>query len=132
VCSSDLRRWVKSWVSRNEKLVEDEGTLPFIFWAQEELSNWASIDLGEMDARGRFILSRAKPVHPDQWLVNRLISDYVPFDFVSRFIFNKPAFYADYEKWGAQLRKHVVETLTETYLNDKAGLRKRVYGILGE
>lgn len=126
------RRWVKSWVSRNDELVEDEGTLPFIFWAKEELSNWSSIDLGEMDARGRFILSRAKPVHPDQWLVNRLISDYVPFDFVSRYIFNKPAFYEDYQKWGGHLREHVVETLTETYLSDKAGLRKRVYGILDE
>ena len=105
--------------------------MPFLLWAERELQNWAGIDLDEMDSRGRFILSRAKPGHPDQWLVNRLISDQVPFDFISRYVFNKPAFYGDYEKWSKGLRKHVVNVLTETYLSDKAGLRERVYGYEG-
>ena len=125
------RRWIKSWVNNNTDLVEDEGTMPFLLWAERELQNWAGIDLDEMDSRGRFILSRAKPGHPDQWLVNRLISDQVPFDFISRYVFNKPAFYGDYEKWSKGLRKHVVNVLTETYLSDKAGLRERVYGYEG-
>jgi len=125
------RRWIKNWVNKNTRLVEEEGTLPFLLWAEQHLENWSGIDLDEIDARGRFILSRAKPGHPDQWLVNRLISDYVPFDYLSRFIFNKPGFYSDYENWDAGLRKHVVQTVTDTYLKDKAGLRKRVYGYEG-
>ena len=121
------KRWIKQWVSRHKKLVRKEGTLEFLVWAEQQLENWSSIDLGEVDARGRFILSRAKPGHSDQWLVNRLISDYVPFDFISRYVFNKPAFYADYETWNAGLRGHVVKTVSETYLSDKQGLRRRVY-----
>jgi len=64
--------------------------------------------------------------------VNRLISDYVPFDYLTRFVFNKPAFYSDYEKWGDGLRAHVVKTVQETYLKDKQGLRRRVYDFRGD
>ncbi|MFD0916405.1 DUF6638 family protein [Pseudahrensia aquimaris] len=126
------RRWIKNWVTRNSELVEKEGTLPFLMWAERQLENWAQIDLSEIDPRGRFILSRAKPAHPDQWLVNRLISDQVRFDWLSRYIFNKPAFYADYEKWGEGLRAHVVKTVRETYLKDKAGLRQHLYDYRGD
>ena len=123
------RRWIKSWINTHTRLVEEEGTLPFLLWAVREYESWATVDLDEIDARGRFILSRAKPGHDDQWLVNRLISDYVPFDFVSRYVFNKPAFYADYEGWADGLKEHVVETVRDTYLNDKANLRKLMYGM---
>ncbi|MEE9376134.1 MAG: DUF6638 family protein [Rhizobiaceae bacterium] len=126
------RRWMKSWVNSHSKLVEKEGTLPFLLWAQREFESWAEVDLHEMDGRGRFILSRAKPGHDDQWLVNRLISDYVPFDFVSRFIFNKPAFYKDYEGWGEGLREKVVERVLATYLDNKEELRRLRYGMHGE
>ncbi|MEE9313229.1 MAG: DUF6638 family protein [Rhizobiaceae bacterium] len=129
--SPNSRRWMKSWVNTHSKLVEQEGTLPFLLWAQREYESWATVDLDEVDERGRFILSRAKPGHDDQWLVNRLISDYVPFDFVSRFIFNKPAFYQDYEKWGDGLKEHVVETVRDTYLNNKESLRRLRYGLHG-
>ncbi len=122
-------RWMKSWVNKNSRMVEKEGTLPFLLWAQREYESWAAVDLDEIDARGRFILSRAKPGHDDQWLVNRLISDYVPFDFVSRFIFNKPLFYSDYEKWSEGLKDHVVETVRDTYLSNKAELRRLRYGM---
>jgi len=124
-------RWQKAWINDHTALIEKEGTLPFLLWAQQHLENWSGIDLDEIDARGRFILSRAKPGHADQWLVNRLISDYVPFDFVSRYIFNKPAFYADYDTWGGELKNHVVNTVRDTYLKDKAGLMERVYGYEG-
>ncbi len=54
---------------------------------------------------------RAKPDHPDAWLTNRLISDFVPFDFVARYVFNKQGFYRDYESWGESFRAYVVNTL---------------------
>ena len=125
------KRWIKNWVSKNTKLVDREGTLPFLLWAERHLENWSAIDLDEIDARGRFILSRAKPKHDDQWLVNRLISDYVPFDYLSRYVFNKPAFYSDYESWSDGLKSHVVKTVKDAYLKDKSGLRERVYGYAG-
>ena len=69
----------------------------------------------------RFLVVRARPDHPDAWLTNRLISDFVPFDFVSRYVFNKQGFYKDYEGWPEPWRRHVVDTLKTTYLKDKAG-----------
>ncbi|MEP1209396.1 MAG: DUF6638 family protein [Rhizobiaceae bacterium] len=123
------RRWVKSWVNSNTSLVEKEGTLPFLLWAKREYEAWANVDLDEIDARGKFILSRAKPGHDDQWLVNRLISDYVPFDFITRYVFNKPAFYADYDKWGAGLKQHVVDRVQDTYLSNKSRFRTDMFGM---
>lgn len=123
------KRWMKTWVNSNTKLVEKEGTLPFLLWAKREYESWASVDLDEIDARGRFILSRAKPGNDDQWLVNRLISDYVPFDFVTRYIFNKPAFYGDYEGWGDGLKEHVVDRVRDTYLRNKSAYRIQMYGM---
>ena len=73
---------------------------------------------------------RAKPDHPDAWLTNRLISDFVPSDFVSRYVFNKQGFYKDYEGWSEPWRAHVVDTLKTTYLKDEAGFRARLYGLV--
>ena len=73
---------------------------------------------------------RAKPDHPDAWLTNRLISDFVPSDFISRYVFNKQGFYADYQGWSDAWRRHVVDTLKTTYLKDKAGFRARLYGLV--
>ena len=78
----------------------------------------------------RFLVVRAKPDHPDAWLTNRLISDFVPSDFVSRYIFNKQGFYADYQGWSELWRAHVVDTLKTTYLKDKVGYRARLYGLV--
>ena len=78
----------------------------------------------------RFLVVRAKPDHPDAWLTNRLISDFVPSDFVSRYVFNKQGFYKDYEAWKEPWRSHVVDTLKTTYLKDKAGYRARLYGLV--
>ncbi|MEM7303542.1 MAG: DUF6638 family protein [Pseudomonadota bacterium] len=122
-------RWRKNWVSKNSDIVEEEGTLPFMLWAKRELSNWSSIDVDELDTRGRFLLSRGRPGHPDQWLVNQLISDHVKFDYVSRFIFAKPSFYAEYRSWEKNYRHHVVDEISELYLPDKAGLRATLYDI---
>ncbi len=123
------RRWIKSFVNRHTDVFEEEGTLPFLNWAQRELANWSRIELEEIDARGRFLLSRAKPGHPDQWLVNRLIADYVPFDFMTRFVFNKPAFYRDYQKWPDKYRDYVVKRVSEDYFSDKAAYRSKLFDL---
>jgi hypothetical protein len=77
----------------------------------------------------RFMLVRARVEHADQWLVNRLIAQMVPADFVSRFIFDKQGFYASYERYSEKFREYVVSTLTGTYLKDKREFRQRLYGI---
>lgn len=121
------RRWIKSFVTRNSDAFDEEGTLPFLNWARRELSNVSRIDLDEVDARGRFLLSRAKPGHPDQWLVNRLIADHIEFDFMSRFVFNKPAFYRDYESWPLNFRDYAVNLVRDDYFSDKAAYRHKLF-----
>ncbi len=123
------QRWMKSWMNSNSRMVEEEGTLPFLLWAKREYENWNNVDLDEIDDRGRFILTRAKPGHEDQWLVNRLISDYVPFDYLSRYVFNKPSFYADYQTWGEPLKEAVVEQVRDTYLSNKSRYRSDMFGM---
>jgi len=123
------KRWMKSWMNSNSKMLEEEGTLPFLLWAKREYENWNTVDLNEIDVRGRFILSRAKPGHEDQWLVNRLISDYVPFDHMARYVFNKQAFYSDYEGWSDAQKEFVVEHVRDTYLSDKTRHRMLMYGM---
>ena len=93
--------------------------------AEAVLSFW----LGEVPPERRFLLVRAAPDHPDQWLVNRLISQMVPYDFVSRFVFDKQGFYAAYEHYSEKFREYVVATLTRTYLQDKAAYRRKLFGI---
>ncbi len=126
------KRWVQRWMNDNSSFIKDEGTLPFLLWAKREIESWAEIDIHEVDARGRFILSRANPDHKDVWLVNRLISDQVPFDFVARFVFNKPSFYEDYHDWGEALKEHVVKTVSASYLTNKAAMRRQLFGFEGD
>ena len=71
---------------------------------------------------------RARPDHPDAWLTNRLISDFVPDDFVSRYIFNKQGFYKDFEGYDAVQRSAVVDTLKTTYLKDKEAFGRAFTG----
>ena len=51
------------------------------------------------------------------------------FDFVSRFIFDKQGFYEAYEEMPEKYQEEVVKTLQDTYLTDKVGFRRRLYGI---
>jgi predicted alpha-1,6-mannanase (GH76 family) len=53
----------------------------------------------------------------------------VPSDFVSRYVFNKQGFYADYEGFSQNWRAHVVDVLKTAYLRDKAAFRARLYGL---
>jgi hypothetical protein len=123
------RVWLQSWIHSHADLINREGTFPFLNAAKRELAQLGQMKMDDVRPDGRFLLVRAKPEHPDAWLTNRLISDFVPFDFVSRYIFNKQGFYADYEGFNAVWRKHVVDTLKDTYLKDKAGFRARLYGL---
>lgn len=121
--------WLQTWMHRNSAAVLDDGDYPFLLSAKRRLASTGRIDMRELSPRERFQVVRANPEHHDAWLVNRLISDFVPADFVSRYVFNKPVFYETYENYPESYRSHVVDTLKTIYLKDKTALRKRLYGL---
>lgn len=120
-------RWVKSWMGRNTGLVDNEGSIPLITWVIAQLSNWSDLDMHEINPHHRFVLCRATPEHTDRFLVNRLISEYLPFDYMMRYIYNKPAFYKEYETWPESYREYVVGEVSQKYLPDRAGYRQEFF-----
>jgi hypothetical protein len=123
------RIWFQTWMHRNSALISRDGSYPFLQEAIRNIATTGSIRMEEVPPAWRFMLIRAKPDHPDQWLTNRLIAQMVPADFVSRFVFDKQGFYASYERYGEKFREYVVSTLTGTYLKNKREFRQRLYGI---
>lgn len=121
--------WMQTWLHMNGATVTRNGAYPFLQDAMRKISSTGSIRMEDVKPEWRFMLVRARVEHADQWLVNRLIAQMVPADFVSRFIFDKQGFYASYERYSEKFREYVVSTLTGTYLKDKREFRQRLYGI---
>jgi hypothetical protein len=121
--------WLQTWMHRNAGMITKDGNFPFLNAAKREAAETGRIDPGEVEPDKRFLLLRGRPDHPDAWLVNRLISEFVPSDFVSKYVFNKQGFYTDYQSYAKPWQAHVVEMLKNTYLTDKAALRKRLYDL---
>jgi hypothetical protein len=121
--------WLQTWMHRNAALITEDGVYPFLNSVKREIAQSGRIEMNRISDHFRFLLARARPDHKDAWLVNRLITEYVPSDFVSRYVFNKQGFYDDYTGYDEAFRQHVVETLKSTYLTDKAAFRKRLYGL---
>lgn len=124
--------WLQTWAHTNAKLVAEEGSYPLLSEMYRVVSTTGSIRMPDIAARYRFLLVRAEPTHADQWLVNRLLAEMNPYDFVSRFIFDKQGFYVAYEGYSEKFREYVVKTLESTYLRDKVDFRRRLYGIKEE
>ena len=122
--------WLQTWIHANAERINSEGTFPFLNAAKREIARFGQLRIEEVFPKHRFLVVRARPDHPDAWLTNRLISDFVPFDFVSRYVFNKQGFYRDYEGYSESYRAHVVNALKNAYLKDKVGLRARLYGLV--
>ena len=89
--------WLQTWIHGHADTDQQDGTFPFLNAAKREIAQLGQLKIDEVFPQHRFLVVRAKPDHPDAWLTNRLISDFVPTDFVSRYVFNKQGFYADYE-----------------------------------
>ncbi|MGE0280296.1 MAG: DUF6638 family protein [Rhizobiaceae bacterium] len=122
--------WLQSWIHNNVDLIKQDGTFPFLNAAKREVAQLGQLRLEDVFPQHRFLVVRGKPDHPDAWLVNRLISDFVPFDFVSHYVFNKQGFYRDWDELAEMPRQDVVATLKSTYLEDKAAFRARLYGLV--
>lgn len=121
--------WLQTWIHGHADLIAKDGNFPFLNAAKREINQLGQLRIEDIAPQQRFLVVRARPDHPDAWLTNRLISDFVPADFVSRYIFNKQGFYRDYEGFSQAWRSHVVDVLKTTYLKDKAGFRARLYGL---
>lgn len=121
--------WLQTWIHGHAELINKDGAFPFLNAAKREIKQFGQIRIDEVFPQQRFLLVRARPDHPDAWLTNRLISDFVPSDFISRYVFNKQGFYQDYESYSEAWRSHVVDMLKTTYLKDKTALRARLYGL---
>ncbi|NRP20023.1 hypothetical protein LPJGGPFB_03282 [Ensifer adhaerens] len=126
------RIWLQTWMHRNAALVARDGAYPFLQEMLRTVQTTGGIRMQDVAPANRFMLVRASPSHPDQWLVNRLIAQLVPRDFVSRFVFDKQGFYDAYERYSEKFREYVVATLTGTYLKDKAAFRRKLYGLREE
>jgi hypothetical protein len=124
--------WLQTWMHRNAAIVAGDGTYPFLQEMIRTVAATGTIKMQDVAPAHRFLLVRAAPAHPDQWLVNRLISQLVPRDFVSRFVFDKQGFYDAYERYSESFKAYVVATLTGSYLKDKAAFRHKLYGLREE
>lgn len=122
--------WLQTWIHGHADLIARDGTFPFLNAAKREIAQLGHLRIDEVFPQHRFLVVRGKPDHPDAWLVNRLISDFVPSDFVSLYVFNKQGFYRQYEEFREPWRRHVVDTLKTSYLKDKAAFRRRLYGLV--
>lgn len=121
--------WLQTFTHRHADQIRRDGVYPFLNAAKRELARTGRIDIRQVPDRLRFQIIRAKPDHADAWLTNRLISDHTPRDFINRYVFNKQGFYKDYAHWAEPYRAFVVETLKNTYLPDKAALRRRFFDL---
>ncbi|TPI21433.1 DUF6638 family protein [Mesorhizobium sp. B4-1-1] len=121
--------WLQTWIHGHADLIAQDGNFPFLNAAKREIAQFGHLKIEDVPPRQRFLVVRAKPDHPDAWLTNQLISDFVPQDFVSRYVFNKPGFYKDYDGFSDAWRSDVVDVLKTTYLKDKAAFRARLYGL---
>ncbi|QRY68062.1 hypothetical protein JVX98_27585 [Ensifer sp. PDNC004] len=126
------RIWLQTWMHRYAAAVAKDGAYPFLQEMIRTVAATGTIKMQDVAPANRFMLVRAAPAHPDQWLVNRLISQLVPRDFVSRFVFDKQGFYDAYERYSESFKAYVVATLTGTYLKDKAAFRHKLYGLREE
>ena len=121
--------WRQTWLHRNVSAVTKNGIYPFLQESIRTLAANGTIKMAEVEPEKRFLLVRGKADSPDQWLTNRLIAQMVPFDFVSRFVFDKEGFYTSYANYSEKFKDHVVTTLTNTYLMNKKAYRAKLYGI---
>ena len=119
--------WIDNWIHTNFDALSANGVFGFLNEVRKRAFNGARFDLDEASAERKFLVARARPDHPENALVNRLISEFVPFDFLTRYIVNKEAFYEDYRTLPESYRDYVVNLVTTTYFPDKPAFRRRMF-----
>jgi hypothetical protein len=119
----------RSWAYSNARQLGDDKVLKELRYAESLVDDWSELDDDDVSQQTFAALLRAKPGHQDQWLVNRLLGEYVQWDFIARFVFNKQGFYGDWPNHSNNYADYITDRLTKNYLTDKEGLRKRLFAI---
>jgi hypothetical protein len=108
-------------------LVRKDGRFDIYQDAAERIDDVGKLATHELNAENWLRVSRGNPKHDETWLVNRLLSRLNPYDFVSRFVFDKQGFYEAYQNYNDEFKQVVVDVLKNSYLKDKAAWRQRYY-----
>ncbi len=121
--SHQQRRWAMDNLDR----FSDGQVFDFYLRAQKSLMNNSLKKLEKAPARLKLMLMRADPRHKDVMLVNRLLSEYAPFDFLTRFFVNKPGFYHDYNGFGAGKREYAIARINAAIKPDRNAFWKIIF-----
>ena len=119
--------WERNWVRENLDDLTEDGVFQFLNRMRQRAADGARVDVDDLHAPHRFLVVRARPDHDEAELVNRLISEYLGFDFLTRFIVNKEGFYRDFESYPTRFGDYVVHTVTRTFFPDKEGFWRRMF-----
>jgi len=110
---------VRNWIHQNLDELSQDGTFSFLTTVQKSLLNTSLPSLKNTTAALKLMILRANPAHHDRVLVARMLSQYAPFDFYTKFAVNKQAFYDDYAELEENLRDYVVNKITKNYFPNR-------------
>lgn len=123
------RIWLQTWIASHADAITAEGSFPFLNTVKRSVAQEGRLRVEDVEPAKRFLVARGRPDHADAWLVNALIVEFVPSDFVSAYVFNKTLFARQYEAWPAARRADVVGFLKSSYLRNKDAFRAKLYGL---
>ncbi len=116
-----------NWVHNNLAKLNRQPVYRFLSELRKAIRNGLIINPDKISPSQMLTALRATPGHPDAPLVNRFLSEFVPFDFLTRFIVNKLAFYNDYEGFTDLQRDYAVHTITTRYFPDKQAMWQKMF-----
>ena len=119
---------MRAWSYKNSTLLERDPVIAFLHDIDRGFAEGRPPQVEHISDDMKFLVIRAKPNHADRWTTNRLISSFIPSDYVSRFIFDKQGFYLTYNAYSQTFKNLAVKELAEGYLQDKKALREGLYG----
>jgi hypothetical protein len=118
---------INNWIHANFDALTDDGLFPALTELRRAVTSRERIAMSKVPGALKFMLLRARPSHPDREVVNRLISEFVPFDFVTRYAVNREAFYRDYEAWPENMKHFAIHTLTADGNQEARTTRHQLY-----
>ena len=119
---------VNTWIHANLDALAEDSLFPALTELRRAVMSQKKIAISRVPGALKFTFLRAHPDHPDREVINRLISEYVPFDFVTRYAVNREAFYRDYETYPENLKQFVIHTLTSDDLKEARTTRAQLFG----
>jgi hypothetical protein len=123
---------LQNWIFEHSTRLKKDETFNFLSNMSKAVLNRTMPALSDLPAGLELMAVRANPAHPDAQMVNRFLSEYVPFDFLTRFIVNKLGFYNDYETFSGPVRDYAVDFILRRYFTDKQAVWERLFETVPE